>query len=67
MLAKRTLLMAMTEYFAVEKNEALLSQLACLLSHVPPWPVLVACEHSLEVALSNRLTHTASAINVHSQ
>ena len=28
---------------------------------VPPWPVLTVCDHSQRVALTNRLSHTASS------
>ena len=66
-LAKRTLFMAMTVYFAVEKNEALLSQLPASspMCRLGLFPLLATTAKG--VALPNRLTHTASSINVHSQ
>ena len=67
MLANSTLFMAMTVYFAVKKNEALLSQLPASspMCRLGLFPLLATTAKG--VALPNRLTHTASSINVHSQ
>ena len=66
-LANRTLFMAMTVYFSVEKNEALLSQLPASspMCRLGLFPLLATT--AKEVALPNKLTHTASSINEHSQ